>query len=115
MFLCARTSQEGPLVTLQTLSGLWGTSLERERLSGAAGRSLLRAPKLQLPRLSCCGIGRALWGPQEARVHMSLCLGGKCYQVPKVFAFASVLRHSILRALFCVLWEPTICKDMLLG
>lgn len=108
-FCVAWPSQQGRVAALQTLSGLWGTSVERERLGGAAGRT----PRL--PRLSCCGIGRAPWGQQEAGVHTSLCLGGKCYQVPKAFAFASALRHSILRALLCVLWEPTICKDTLLG
>lgn len=107
--LCCRTSQQGPVVALQTLSGLWGTCVERERLGGAAGRTLC------LPRLSCCGRGRAPWGQQEAGVHTSLCLGGECYQVPKAFAFASALRHSILRALLCVLWERAICKDTLLG
>lgn len=54
-------------------------------------------------------------GAAGAGVRTSLRLGAKRYQVPKVFAFASVLRHSILRALFSVLWEPTICKDTLLG
>lgn len=73
------------------------------------------APKLHLPRLMRHGTGSTLQGLQEARVPVSVCPGGKRCQVPKVFAFASVLRRSVLRALFCVLWEPTICKDMLLG
>lgn len=48
---------------------------------------------------------------------LSPCRGGKHRQVPKAFAFAfaAALRLSVLRALFCVLWEPAICKDTLLG
>lgn len=70
---------------------------------------------LHPPRMKRPGTGSALRGPQEAGVPVSVCPGGKRCQDPKVFAFASVLRRSVLRALFCVLWEPTICKDMLLG
>lgn len=78
-------------------------------------RSEPPAPVLYLLRLSCRGTDSTLQGPQEARIPISMCLGGKCCQVPEVCAFASVLIHSVLRALFCVFWELTICKDMLLG
>jgi len=50
------------------------------------------ASALHLPRLKGHGTGSTLRALQEARVPVSLCLGGKRCQVPKAFAFGSVLR-----------------------
>lgn len=95
---------------------------ERRCQLRAMGTGSRAAGSSALPRGSGPGAAseaprdRQRWrGPREARVPASAWPGGKCCQVPKVFAFASVPRRSVLRALFCVLWELTICKDMLLG